>query len=89
MKAREIKASVSTRAHKLIAFEITVPVEDVTDKPTLRQFVGEGSFDGEAVQLDSALPTHSPMVHFRERQYLVNIHAIVKAICTQVLPAGE
>ena len=82
MQDREPK--VSTRAHKLIAFEITVPVEDVTDKLTLRLSVGEGEFDGEPVVLDSALPTHSPMVRFRGRQYLVSIHDIVKAICIQV-----
>lgn len=87
MQDREPK--VSTRAHKTIAFEITVPVEDITDKLILRLSVGEGKFDGEPVVLDSALPTHSPMVHFQGRQYLVNIHDIVKAICTQTPPTGE
>lgn len=83
MQDREPK--ISTRAHKIIAFEITVPVQDITDKLTLRLFVGEGKFDGEPVMLDSALPTHSPMIRFQGRQYLVNIHDIVKAICTQAL----
>lgn len=87
MQDREPKAS--TRAHKLIAFEITVPVEDVTDKLTLRLSVGEGKFDGEPVALDSALPTHSPMVRFQGRQYLVNIHDIVKAICEQACHQGR
>lgn len=71
------------------AFEITVPVEDITDKFTLREFGGEGSFDGEPVMLESALPTFSPMIRFRGRQYLVNIHSIVKAICTQAPPAKK
>jgi len=83
VKAREIKTSVSMRAHKTIAFEITVPVEDVTDKLTLHLSVGKGEFDGEPMVLDSALPTHSPMVRFRGRQYLVSVHDIVKAVCIQ------
>lgn len=75
------------RAEKMIAFEITVPVEDVTGKLTLRQFVGKGLFGEDSVQFDLAIPSHSPMIRFRGREYLVDVREIIKAVCAQASPA--
>lgn len=65
-------------------FTITVPVEDITGTLTLRQYVGEGSYDGIPVELDVALPTYSPCVKVSGRRYVVNIRDIVKAIAEHV-----
>lgn len=79
---------MAVRAEKTIAFEITVPVEDVTGNLTLRQFIGKGLFDEDSLQFDLAIPTHSPMIRFRGREYLVDVREIIKAICAQAPPAG-
>jgi hypothetical protein len=67
--------------------EITVTVEDATGQYVLREFVGEGTFDGHAVTLASILPDRSPVVHIDGRQYVVSIHAICKAVCAAHLAA--
>lgn len=78
---------MTSRAKKAIAFEITIPVEDVTGNLTLRQFIGKGSFGKDSLQFDLAIPTHSPMIRFRGREYLVDIREIIKAICARAPPA--
>lgn len=61
--------------------KIELEVEDVTGQMFLRQHIGEGEFEGEAVELTVILPTMSPYIKYKGTAYTVSIHDIVKAIC--------
>lgn len=65
--------------------DITVPVEDITGKMTLRNHIGEGSFGETPVKLASSIPHASPIVEVDGKLYLVSIHDIAKAVLEQVV----
>lgn len=62
---------------------------DETGIFTLRQHIGEGEFGEFKVELSVCLPTYSPYVSIGGRDYIVNIHEIVKAIAKKAIESGE
>lgn len=61
--------------------KVKLEVKDETGKFILKQFVGEGEYDGHTVDLCVVLPTMSPLVTYRGKTYSISIHDITKAIC--------
>lgn len=65
--------------------QITVPITDEGNAYILKQYVGEGKFDGHNFELCVCLPTMSPLVMIDGRQYTVNIHDIAKGMMKEIL----
>ena len=65
--------------------QITLEVKDITDKLTLRNHVGTGSFGDVPVKLASSIPDASPVITVGDKMYLVSIYDIAKAIIEQVV----
>jgi hypothetical protein len=65
-------------------FTIEVDVYDVSDVMLMARAVGEGSYKGEPTELIVALPAMSPVVRFRDKDYMVKVPEIAETICKRI-----
>ena len=60
--------------------QVTVEVERITEKYTLRQFVGDGTYGEQEFVFSVGLPGMCPMVEVGGEKYAIGVREIVQAV---------
>ena len=85
----EIIAKLQAEDKDIPIFTIEVDVFDVSDQMLMARAIGEGSYKDEPLELITAMPAMSPVVRFRNKDYLVNTLEIANAICKKIAENNE
>ena len=71
---------MSTIPKSLGELNITVGVKEITKDLTLREYVGDGEFDGHKFKISSAIPTFNPIVEIEGRLFRVAMQEIIRNV---------
>ena len=66
-------------------YTVQLDVWELEREYVLKQFVGEGEYDGEPIEALVALPDMSPMLKIQDTTYTIKASDIHKAIANMVL----